>query len=350
MSSRRDPLGLAGLTVTAMLIMGCFAASLLAPEKYVMPGKLRCAIQIGSFADTTKGLISGFNRHLLSEFASRNCESVSIRTARSGENWLDSLRAGTVDIVAVAPTGADSCGGVILSECIDSVSRWAVSPGSKGLLEHIDGFIRFKSEEAGHALVRERYLGTYDPWRRAGTGIKYSYISPYDEIIKENADSLGWDWRLLAAVIYQESRFRHNVRSRRGAEGLMQMMPHTAMRMEAEDLTDPSESIRAGARYLKMLEGYYYKWTDDPAERRKMTIAAYNAGEGRIRDCINFALWKGREVRNWDDIAAVIPEMNDESILDVDTVKIGKFKGRETIAYVDRVMDIYGCFLKICPE
>lgn len=347
---RSVPPELAGLAVTAFLILGSFAASRLAPQKNAIPSSLRCAIQIGSFADTTKGLISGFNRHLLAEFASEKCDSASIRSGRRDENWIDSLKAGVVDIVAVAPSGADSCGGILLSECIDNVSRWAVRKDSEKLLDEINSFISIRAGSESHALIRERYLHTYDPWRRARTGIKYSYISPYDEIIRENADSLGWDWRLLAAVIYQESRFRHNVRSRRGAEGLMQMMPHTARRMEVEDLTDPSESIRAGAKYLKLLESYYYKWTDDSVERRKMTIAAYNAGEGRIRDCINYALWKGLKVSSWKDVAAVIPEMDDDSILELDTVKAGRFKGKETVAYVDSVMEIYGCFLKICPE
>jgi len=347
---RRDPLAIAGLTVSAVLILGCFLASKLSPERISVPSYLRCAIQMGSFADTTKGLLSGFNRCLLSEFASARCDSMAIRSAKEDEKWLDSLRAGSVDIVAVAPEGADSCGGILLSDCIDKVSRWAVRDGSEMLLKEINSFIDSKNDSESHASIRERYLRTYDPFRRADTGIKYDYLSPYDEIIRENADSIQWDWRLLAAVIYQESRFRHDVRSRRGAEGLMQMMPHTAARMKAEDLTDPAQSISAGAKYLKILEGYYYKWTDDPVQRRKMTIAAYNAGEGRIRDCINFALWKGVEVKGWDDLAAVIPQMNDDSVLETDTVKIGKFKGKETIAYVDRVMGIYDCFLKICPE
>lgn len=346
---QRDNLAAAGLAVTAFLLLGCLAASFFAPKGKDVPEPLRCAIQLGRFADTTKGLLSGYNRHLLSEFASPLCDSFSIRSARKDENWLDSLKAGSVDIVAVAPEGADSCGGILLSKCVDNVSRWAVRETSEHLLKEINFFLEGRAASESHALVREKFLRTYDPVRRAGTGIRYSYLSPYDELIRENADSIGWDWRLLAAVIYQESHFRHNVRSRRGAEGLMQMMPHTAGRMEAEDLTDPAQSIRAGAKYLKMLEGYYYKWTDSPVERRKMTLAAYNAGEGRIKDCINYALWKGKTVRSWEDLAEIIPEMNDDSILDVDTVKIGKFKGKETVAYVDRVMEIYNCFLRICP-
>ncbi len=219
----------------------------------------------------------------------------------------------------------------------------------KALLQEINAWIDSWHASPHHAGTHESFMRTYEPRRRAATGRRYPYVSPYDDLIKEYADSIGWDWHLLAAVIWQESRFKMDVSSRRGARGLMQMMPRTADLMEASDLTDPRESIRAGSRYLKMLEGYYYKWTTDPVERKKYTLAAYNAGHGRIKDCINLALLRGKDVSRWAETASVIPEMNTDEILQVDTVKLGKFKGRETIAYVDSVLEVCDCFRKICP-
>ena len=166
-------------------------------------------------------------------------------------------------------------------------------------------------------------------------------ISPYDSLIKVYSDSVGLDWRLVAAVIYHESKFDNDVRSRRGATGLMQMMPSTAEWLGAGDISDPIEGVRIGTIYLKRIHNAYRNHTDDPVERLKFALAAYNAGVGRIQDCIKFAAIRGVDSSNWDNIVALIPEMNDDAILEIDTIKFGKFKGDETIAYVENVLSKY---------
>lgn len=166
-------------------------------------------------------------------------------------------------------------------------------------------------------------------------------ISPYDSLIKVYSDSVGLDWRLVAAVIYHESGFDNDVRSRRGATGLMQMMPSTAEWLGAGDISDPIEGVRIGTIYLKRIHNAYRNHTDDPVERMKFALAAYNAGVGRIQDCIKFAAIRGVDPSSWDNIVALIPEMNDDSILEIDTIKFGKFKGDETIAYVENVLSKY---------
>ena len=166
-------------------------------------------------------------------------------------------------------------------------------------------------------------------------------ISPYDSLIKVYSDSVGLDWRLVAAVIYHESGFDNDVRSHRGATGLMQMMPSTAEWLGAGDISDPIEGVRIGTIYLKRIHNAYRNHTDDPVERLKFALAAYNAGVGRIQDCIKFAAIRGVDSSSWDNIVALIPEMNDDSILEIDTIKFGKFKGTETINYVDNVMNKY---------
>ena len=164
-------------------------------------------------------------------------------------------------------------------------------------------------------------------------------ISPYDSIIKVYSDSAGLDWRLVAAIIYHESKFDNDVKSHRGASGLMQMMPSTAEWLGADDVTDPIEGVRVGTLYLKQLHRAYRGHTSDPDERMKFALAAYNAGMGRIRDCINYARYKGVDSSSWDNIVALIPEMSSDEILELDTIKFGKFKGDETIAYVEKVLD-----------
>ncbi len=166
-------------------------------------------------------------------------------------------------------------------------------------------------------------------------------ISPYDSIIKVYADSVGLDWRLVSAVVYHESGYDPEVVSRRGAAGLMQMMPETARWLGVEDVSDPIEGVRAGTKYLGSLHRGMRRHVEDPSERIKFTLAAYNAGIGRVYDCINYARLRGVDSLSWDAVVDLIPEMNSDEILEIDTVKFGKFKGTETIAYVQNVLDKY---------
>ena len=128
------------------------------------------------------------------------------------------------------------------------------------------------------------------------------------------------------------------------------MMPFTAEKLGCKNIIDPQECLSTGTLYIARLQRMFAPYAKDRLELEKMTLAAYNAGEGRIQDCINFANTKGADVSTWEGLSKVIPLMNDDSVMDMDTVKLGKFKGIETIAYVDAVQDIYEAFCKICPE
>ena len=100
-------------------------------------------------------------------------------------------------------------------------------------------------------------------------------------------------------------------------------------------------------RYLSHLQSMFRIYTEDRAELMKFTLAAYNAGEGRIRDCMNYAASIGAPNRKWSDIVAVIPDMREDSILQQDTVKLGKFKGYETIKYVENMVRLRDAFTSI---
>ena len=312
---------------------------------------LRCAIQANHPMHHLPGLTVGYNYELLRRFASDMDDSLSfIANARTGSSWLDSLRAGKVDIVVIPsedPLPADS---VLFSRPVDSLTVWAVRKDFKKGLEEIDEWIGAFLSSEGHEAMRDLYLLRYNPSKRAEWGRTVEAISPYDSLVRAGAERLGWDWRLLCAVVYQESQFHIEYRSRRGAEGLMQIMPSTAAQMGVDDLFNPKENLKAGVAYLKRLQDMFRGRAADREELMNFTLAAFNAGEGRLLDCINYATSIGADPETWEGLCSVIPQMQDEATIQVDSVlKLGTFQGTETIRYVDRVLSLYEDFKRIKP-
>ena len=177
-----------------------------------------------------------------------------------------------------------------------------------------------------------------------------STVSPYDDLFRKYAAELNWDWRMLAAVVYQESRFSINSVSHRGAVGLMQVMPQTAGTYGVNDLVNPEKNLKAGTSHLKRLQKMLSKSGLEGDELVKFTLAAYNAGEGRIADCRRFAESINADSRKWSEITSIIPQMREDSILENKDVKLGKFQGYETIAYVDNIMSLYESICMIHPS
>lgn len=187
---------------------------------------------------------------------------------------------------------------------------------------------------------------SYDPFK---SGPRES-LSPYDYLFKQYADSINWDWHLLAAIAYQESKFDFEAKSHRGARGLMQLMPATAARYNVTDASDPEQSIRAAAFYLRDLSKRYRGITSDTFERQRLALAAYNAGEGRVSDCIRYARIQGQDPHSWEELVEIIPEMKDSvNISQIEEIKHGVFYGHETINYVRRVTALEKRFKTICP-
>ena len=137
-------------------------------------------------------------------------------------------------------------------------------------------------------------------------------------------------------------------RSRRGAVGLMQVKPSTAAVYGVYDLFDPEENVKAGTMFLRQIQKRYTAMGLDSVNVVKFTLAAYNAGESRIGDCINFTLDQGLDFTDWETVAATIPMMAEpEYYEDAEYLRHGKFHGSETIRYVRDVLSIYEEYLSV---
>ena len=311
--------------------------------------ELVCAIDLENDMYGNHGLETGLNYELMSRFAQDNHCNVKIIAAGRKDNYIDSLRQGKVDIVITHDKDSFACGTFDILKTLDSCSVWALN----GENQHTRQFNRWIGHIVGtdeYIKIKKKYSLSYNPHKRAELGVKTKTLSPYDNIIRKHAAELGWDWRMLASVLYQESRFSIGSRSHRGAQGLMQVMPSTAKYYDIENLLDPENNITAGTRHLKRLQNMFRKSGLEGEELIKFTLAAYNAGEGRIMDCRNLAASQELDNTVWSETVKVIPMMREDSILDNEAVKLGKFQGHETIAYVDQVFSHYEAFCKICPS
>ncbi len=340
-------------TVILLVMLPCFNRTRLAGsyEKvgFFAADTIRCAIDLGDDMYSSKGLQTGFNYELLNRFAEDNGKKVIIAAANRNENYLDSLRKGVIDILVTSPSNAMDCTGVSNSKLIGDCAVWVVKSENTLEARKINLWSGSNMQTDEFQQLQNDFNTSFNQHRNVSAGYYKGRISPYDEIIKEYAEKIGWDWRMLAAVIYQESKFSINSRSFRGAYGLMQVMPNTASHYGAEDLLDPELNIETGTEHLKRLQKLYRDIA--PEERIKFTLAAYNAGEGRIADCRNYARLMNADAGKWEDIVKIIPHMSDaDSVENCDTIRHGIFKGTETINYVDNVMSLYDKFRQICPE
>lgn len=306
-----------------------------------------CAIDLGNDMYSSHALETGLNYELLQKFGRDNHCKVTIISARKDENYIDSLKHGKVDIVVTNNNDILCDKSLTALTQINRHSTWTLSSDAHEQIRQIDNWLGYTRSSDEFKDLKMTFSGKIDPKKKAEKGELTNTISPYDRLIRQYAAELGWDWRMLAAVVYQESRFSISSRSSRGAQGLMQVMPQTGKYYGVDNLLDPEQNILAGTRHLKRLQNMFLKYDMEHEELVKFTLAAYNAGEGRITDCRNLAAAKGYDNSRWDEIVKVIPLMRDDSIMEEESVKLGKFQGHETIDYITSVLSHYRAICKI---
>ncbi len=345
---KRDKLAIIAVSTAAAIIAVCGVLSLLRPEiePEIIEYKpnLRAMLELDHADGKTSTLVVGYNYYLLEEFAKATGRTINIQSSKRKTKYLDSLKTGHYDILVLPYNEEFDRDSVLVSEIVDSTSVWLMQENDRHELELLNEWIEQYNGSEGRESQRELFLRRFNPYRSRPR----ENLSPYDSLIRLYADSLAWDWRQLAAIVYKESRFHIEARSYRGARGLMQMMPHTARHYGLQDPLNPEESIAAGYRLLNDLDKRYIKYAPEEQERFKLVLAAYNAGVGRMADIMNLAKSMDIATHSWDSLKTVIPYMNDKESLDTGIVKLGVFKGTETLNYVEDVSEIYREFCRIC--
>lgn len=231
---------------------------------------------------------------------------------------------------------------------------WGIRQNADSLQLALDKWLLRMKKEPVYQAIYDRYFTkrheSLNPENEFFT-VAGGRISPYDELIKSAAKDLEWDWRLLAAQIYRESKFNPQAVSWAGARGLMQLMPNTAEAHGVTNPENPEQSIRAGKKHLLWLSDIWDDEISDPAERTKFILASYNVGQGHIQDAVALAKKAGYSGRKWDgEVEEFLLKKSKPDYYRDPVVKYGYCRGIETVTYVRNVFTIYNTYRELVPE
>ena len=223
---------------------------------------------------------------------------------------------------------------------------------SDKLLEELNNWITAYTGSESYALLHSKYFRN----SRSSTIVRSDYyalntgkVSKYDDLIRQFSDTINWDWRLLASLICQESRFEADVTSWAGAYGLMQVLPVTGERFGIDITSSPKNNIRAGAKYINWLHSIYDKKVPDEKERLNFILASYNAGPGHVLDAMKLAEKNGMDPRKWEDVEIWLLKKSDPKYYNDIVVRSGYFRGTESVAFVSEILDRYEHYKNILP-
>ena len=221
---------------------------------------------------------------------------------------------------------------------------WAMRSSSPELLQAVNNWLVEKKEVFIPRTHARYFLASKNQYARSTStfsSLGGDRISVYDEIIQENAQTLGWDWRLLAALVYKESRFDTTALSYAGAQGLLQLMPVTVERFGVTNPNDPEESLKGGVKYLQYLDKFWMERVPETNERIKFILASYTIGQGHVEDAWRLTLKYRKNTQSWQEVSNFLSLKSDPKYYRDAVVKSGYAKGHIAVKYVRDVLALF---------
>ncbi len=212
--------------------------------------------------------------------------------------------------------------------------RWTLRAEDGPLVEAVEEFIQTEYRDETYNVLERRYVQA-----RQVAKYRFDDISPFDDLLQTYADRYGFDWRLIAAQMYQESHFDPKAVSVAGAVGLMQLMPATAESLGFSDPADPEVGIHAGIKYLDRLRDRFDRHIP-MNERTWLALAAYNIGYDRVRRARILAREAGLNPDKWFDNV----EMAMLRMTRVGSIKAAGCRCGQAIVYVRAIRSLYSAY------
>ncbi len=220
---------------------------------------------------------------------------------------------------------------------------WLVRKESVNLRKAIDQWVASPDNELLISNLNYKCLRNSLYFTQKKIKIPKGAISPYDHLFKKYASEINWEWQLLAAVAFHESRFDSTSVSWAGAAGIMQLMPRTASNfgLSRKNITNPEKNIEAGVQYIKSLNLTYSK-IENKQERIKFILASYNSGPAHILDARALAEKYGKNKDIWfGHVEEFLLKKSEPQYYNDEVVKYGRFRGRVTVDYVQKTLATY---------
>ena len=219
---------------------------------------------------------------------------------------------------------------------------WAVAKNAPDLLVQINTFFQQQEDSGELDQLREFHFGYIKSFDYVEVTSFMRDLEDrlvqYKDLFVDAGEKYGIDWKLLAAISYQESHWREDAVSPTGVKGLMMLTKHTAAEMDVDDRTDPQQSIDGGTRYLLKTKEKIPDRIQDP-DRLWFALAGYNVGFGHLEDARILTERDNKNPDLWSDVREYLPLLSQKKYYR--TLKRGKARGSEPVKYVENIRDYY---------
>jgi len=235
---------------------------------------------------------------------------------------------------------------------VDDRVAWAVrKEDGASLLEAADNYLIDADRTGMLAQVEDRYFGHTEEFDYVGT-MRFtrhvaSRLPRYRDAFQEAGNDTAIDWRLLAAIGYQESHWRSKAVSPTGVRGIMMLTRATAAYLDIEDRIDPINSIFGGARYFSIQHDRLPDSIVEP-DRTWFALAAYNVGYNHVMDARQIVEWQGGDPDTWVDVSEALPLLAKRRWYE--RVPYGYARGWEPVLYVNNIRSYYNIMLWMSDE
>jgi len=220
---------------------------------------------------------------------------------------------------------------------------WAVNSADDGSLRHaVNQFLQEVEENGTLQRLKHRYYGHIDVLGYAGALNFARHLEKrlprYEAYFRQAGEETGLDWRLLAAVGYQESLWQSGATSKTGVRGLMMLTQRTAEELGIADRLNPAQSIQGGSKYLAQLKSRLPDSLEEP-NRTWFALAAYNIGLGHLEDLRLLAEAEGLDPNQWSEVKDLLPRLTQKEWYT--KTRYGYARGGETLHFVRNVRRYY---------
>ncbi len=219
---------------------------------------------------------------------------------------------------------------------------WAVRKDDIEMLAEMNRFFLYAKKKKILKQIIEKYYGHTRDFDVSEVKTFHermkTHLPKFQNTIKTEAVKHGFDWRLMAAVVYQESRFDTGATSFTNVKGLMQVTHATAREMGITNRINPKQSIQAGISYLHRMYERFHEIEDD-YQRMLFALASYNVGYGHVQDAMAIAGEKGLNPLTWQSLKKTLPLLSKKEIYQ--KTRHGYARGWEPVQYVERILTYY---------